>query len=294
MPFAVGSRVRLYFEVHGEGEPLLLVMGRGSEHHGWDPVLGDFARRFWVTVYDHRGTGASEKPSAPRYTTRLLAADAIGIPDHLGIERAHQFGISMGGRVCRLLAIDSAERVGAVVLGYTTPGDAHGVRRRPEVDEAMRNPPADPEAAAAYLAEEMVSPGWLAAHLEYLEFLRERARNSVPAYARRLHYGASQGHDTWERLPEIRAPVLVIHGRQDRINPTAKAELLASRMSGGGAAIGRRGAARVVHRVSRGGERSGGGVSGASHNEVGCGHAFATEDHGVFAGRWAASRSGAG
>ncbi|WP_322818801.1 alpha/beta fold hydrolase [Tepidiforma sp.] len=232
MPFAVCNGVRLYFEVHGEGEPLLLVAGQGSDHHGWDPVLEDFARRFQVIVYDHRGTGWSDKPSEPRYTTRLLAADAIGILDHLGIERAHVYGISMGGRICQWLAIDGAERVGAVVLGCTTPGDAHGVRRPPEVDEAMRNPPADPEAAARFLAEEMVSPGWLAAHPEYLEFLRERARNPLPAYVRRLHYEASQAHDTWERLPEIRAPVLVIHGTQDRINPTANAELLASRIPG--------------------------------------------------------------
>jgi pimeloyl-ACP methyl ester carboxylesterase len=138
----------------------------------------------------------------------------------------------MGGRICQWLAIDYPERVGAVVLGCTTPGDAHGVKRPAEVDAKMRNRPADPEEAATFLAEEMVSPGWLAAHPEYLAFLRERARNPIPEYARRLHYAASQGHDAWERLTEIRAPVLVIHGTQDRINPTANAELLARRIPG--------------------------------------------------------------
>jgi pimeloyl-ACP methyl ester carboxylesterase len=232
MPFAVCNGVRLSYEVHGAGEPLLLVMGQGSDHHGWDPVLEDFARRFRVIVYDHRGTGLSEKPCEPAYTTQMLAADAIGLLDHLGIERAHVYGISMGGRICQWLAIDYPERVGAVVLGCTTPGDAHGVKRPAEVDAKMRNRPADPEEAATFLAEEMVSPGWLAAHSEYLAFLRERARNPIPEYARCLHYAASQGHDAWERLTEIRAPVLVIHGTQDRINPTANAELLARRIPG--------------------------------------------------------------
>ncbi|GIW13483.1 MAG: alpha/beta hydrolase [Tepidiforma sp.] len=232
MPFAVCNGVRLYYEVHGEGEPLLLVMGQGSDHHGWDPVRDDFASRFRVIVYDHRGTGLSDKPKAPPYTTRMLAADAVALLDHLGIGRAHIYGISMGGRICQWLAIDYPERVGAVVLGCTTPGDAHGVKRPAEVDEKMRNRPSDPEEAATWLAEEMVSPEWLAGHPEYLAFLRERARNPIPGYAQRLHYEASQGHDAWERLTEIRAPVLVIHGTQDRINPTANAELLARRIPG--------------------------------------------------------------
>ncbi|MCX7618681.1 alpha/beta fold hydrolase [Tepidiforma sp.] len=232
MPFAVCNGVRLYYEVHGSGEPLLLVMGQGSDHHGWDPVLGDFASRFQVIVYDHRGTGQSDKPGEPPYTTRMFAADAVGLLDHLGIERAHIYGISMGGRICQWIAIDYPDRVGAVVLGCTTPGDAHGVKRPPEVDAKMRTRPADPEEAARFLAEEMVSPGWLAAHPEYLAVLRERARNPIPAYAQRLHYEASQGHDAWERLTEIRAPVLVIHGTEDRINPTANAALLAGQIPG--------------------------------------------------------------
>ncbi len=232
MPFAVCNGVRLYYEVHGAGEPLLLVMGQGSDHHGWDPVVEDFAARYRVIVYDHRGTGLSDKPTEPPYTTRMLAADAVGLLDHLGIDRAHVYGISMGGRICQWIAIDYPDRVGCVVLGCTTPGDAHGVKRPEEVDAKMRNRPQDPDAAATWLAEEMVSPGWLVEHPEYLAFLRERARNPIPAYAQRLHYEASQGHDAWERLTEIRAPVLVIHGTEDRINPTANAELLAGRIPG--------------------------------------------------------------
>lgn len=232
MPFALCNGVRLYYEVHGSGEPLLLVMGQGSDHHGWDRVLGDFAGRFQVIVYDHRGTGQSDKPREPAYTTRLFAADAVALLDHLGIERAHVYGISMGGRVCQWIAIEYPDRVQAVVLGCTTPGDTHGVKRPAEVDARMRERPADPEEAATFLAEEMVSPAWLARNPDYLEELRARARNPIPGWAQRMHYEASQGHDAWERLPEITAPVLVIHGTEDRINPTENARLLAERIPG--------------------------------------------------------------
>ena len=232
MPFAVCNGVRLYYEVHGAGEPLLLVMGQGSDHHGWDPVVEDFAARYQVIVYDHRGTGQSDKPTEPPYTTRMLAADAVALLGHLGIDRAHVYRVSMGGRSCQRVAIDDPERVRCVDLGCATPGDAHGVKRPAEVDAKMRNGPQDPEAAASRPPGKMVSRRWPSEHPEYLAFFRERARNPIPAYAQRLHYEASQGHDGCERLTEIRAPVLVIHGTEDRINPTANAELLAGRIPG--------------------------------------------------------------
>ena len=232
MPFALCNDANLYYEVHGSGEPLLLVMGQGSDHHGWDRVRDDFAARHTVIVYDHRGTGQSDKPREPAYSTRGFAADAIALLDHLGIERAHAYGISMGGRICQWLAIEHPRRVGAVVLGCTTPGNAHGVARPAEVNERMANRPTDPVEAAKFLSEQMVSPEWMARNPDYLETLLERARNPIPSYAQKLHYLASEGHDTWDRLPEIRNPVLVIHGTEDYINPTANAALLAERIPG--------------------------------------------------------------
>lgn len=232
MPFAVCNGAKLYYEVHGAGEPLLLIAGQGSDHHGWDLVRAQFSARHRVIVYDHRGTGQSDKPAEPPYTTRGFAADAIALLDHLEIERAHCYGVSMGGRICQWLAIDYPERAGAVVLGCTTPGNAHGVARPAEVNAMMANRPADPETAVRFLAEQMVSPGWLERHPEYRRQLEERARNPIPGFAQRMHYQASEGHDSWDRLPEIKAPVLVIHGTEDFINPTANAMLLAERIPG--------------------------------------------------------------
>src|SRR2546421_5513836 len=99
MPYATAlDGTRLYFEERGTtGEPLLLVSGQGSDHTNWNGIRGDFADRYRVIVYDHRGTGRSDKPAAPPYTTRGFAQDAIAILDHLAIARAHAYGISMGG-----------------------------------------------------------------------------------------------------------------------------------------------------------------------------------------------------
>ena len=233
MPFASCRGASIGYEEIGSGEPLLLISGQGGDRHGWDSVREDFASRYRVITFDHRGTGESDKPREPEtYTTRGFAQDAVALLDHLGIDRAHAYGISMGGRICQWLGIDHPGRVASPVLGCTTPGNAHGVPRPPDVDARMANRPADPELAIRFLAEQMVSPAYSDAHPEYMELLRERAMNPIPAYAQKLHYLASEGHDSWDLLPTISAPVLAVHGTEDTINPTANAPLLAQRIPG--------------------------------------------------------------
>lgn len=230
MPYATTSdSTQLYFETLGNetGEPLLLINGQGGDHTGWDGVRDDFAGHYRVIVFDHRGTGQSDKPSEAPYSTRGFAQDVIAILDHLDIPRAHAYGVSMGGRICQWLGIDWPDRIGALILGCTTPGNAHGVRRPPEVDALMTSRSDDPDTAMALL-ETVFSPAWIAAHLDEIRQTWERP--PIPEYAQRLHYLASEGHDTWDLLPTISAPTLVIHGSEDRLNPTENAYLLAERI----------------------------------------------------------------
>src|SRR5262245_3599970 len=105
---------RLYYEETGAGEPLLLIAGNPNDHHLWDSIREDFADRYRVLVYDHRGTGQSDRPEDPiAYTTRQFARDATAILDAAGIDRAHVYGVSMGGGAAQWVAIDHADRVGA-------------------------------------------------------------------------------------------------------------------------------------------------------------------------------------
>ncbi|HEY0484603.1 MAG TPA: alpha/beta fold hydrolase [Kofleriaceae bacterium] len=228
MPFATATDgARLAYQVHGAGPPLLLVSGQASDHTIWDPVCDAFADRYRVVTFDHRGTGDSDKPEAPPYSTRGFAADAIAVLDDLRIARAHAYGMSMGGRVCQWLGVAYPERLGGLILGCTTPGNAHGVRRPPHVDPVLMS--GDPERMLPFLA----SLDWAAANAGFLA-----ARNAwalahpVPPHARQLHYLASEGHDVWDQLPKITAPTLVIHGSDDEMNVAANAPLLAERIPG--------------------------------------------------------------
>ncbi|QBD75727.1 alpha/beta fold hydrolase [Ktedonosporobacter rubrisoli] len=224
MPYATASDgIRLYYEEVGTGEPLLLVSGKGSDHTSWSIVRDDFAHSYHVIVYDHRGTGQSDKPSEPPYTISGLAQDAIAILDHLNIQRAHAYGVSMGGKICQCLGIEHAERIGALVLGCTTSGNAHGVPRSPEVSAMMASPSIDTQ------FELMLSPTWVAAHSELIASYVSQ-QSPLPAYVQNLHSQASEGYDSWDQLPTIKAPTLVIHGSEDRVVQAANAYLLADRI----------------------------------------------------------------
>lgn len=227
MPFATAvDGVRLYYEEAGAGPPLLLVPGQAQDRTLWSGARDDFAARHRVIVFDHRGTGDSDKPEVP-YSTRGFARDAIAVLDALGIHRAHAYGVSMGGRICQWLGIDHAARIGALVLGCTTPGNAHGVRRRPEVDEVLLS--GDPQRVLPYL----VSLAWAAENWEFLVALDSVARaRLVPPFARKRHYDASESHDAWDLLPTIAAPTLVVHGDADEVNVPKNAALLAARIPG--------------------------------------------------------------
>jgi pimeloyl-ACP methyl ester carboxylesterase len=230
MPFVtVSDGTQLYYEELGAGEPLLLVSGQGLDHTFWNEVRDDFTNRYHVIVYDNRGTGRSDKPSAPPYSTRGFAQDAVDLLDHLGIARAHVYGHSMGGRISQWLAIDHSERVGALVLGATSPGNAHGVPRPPEVNALWTNPPTDPQEALKAMGALFLSPAWIEEHLDTIKALFQ---TTIPEHTRTLHYLASEGHDSWDLLPTIIAPTLVMHGSEDLMNPTANADLLAERIPG--------------------------------------------------------------
>ncbi len=222
MPFAAAADgVRLYFETEGTGEPLVLISGQGNDHHGWKHVRSDLTAHYQVIVYDHRGTGASDKPEAPAYSTRGFANDLICVLDHLQIARAHAYGVSMGGRISQWLAIDHPKRVGALIMGCSTPGNAHGVRRPPHVDALMKS--GDP----VRLLDLLVSPQWAKANQEFLvELAAAGMRYPVPQFAKKLHYRASEAHDAWDLLPSITAPTLLLHGSEDQVNLPVNSRLL--------------------------------------------------------------------
>jgi 3-oxoadipate enol-lactonase len=126
MPYAENSGVRLHWQEQGQGSPILLVMGHLYSSALWYPVLPALAAEHRVIWFDNRGTGDSA--TTPKVTVQELAADTVAVMDAAGVERAHVFGISMGGVIALELALRDPQRVMSLLLGGTGILDAEKPR----------------------------------------------------------------------------------------------------------------------------------------------------------------------
>jgi len=104
MPFAETGPVKLYYESRGRGPVVLLVIGLGMTLGGWRRTAPVLARSFRVLSFDNRGIGRSDGSALP-YSVAAMADDAIAVLDAAGEQRAHVYGISLGGMVAQELAL---------------------------------------------------------------------------------------------------------------------------------------------------------------------------------------------
>ena len=129
MPFTEACDRRLYYEEHGEGEPLLLVMGLGADSLAWALQVKAFAERYRMVMFDNRDVGRSEIVE-DEYEITDMAADTIALADELGLESFHLVGLSMGGAISQELALAAPERVRSLTLCVTWGGDGRWGRER--------------------------------------------------------------------------------------------------------------------------------------------------------------------
>ncbi|MGO4690976.1 alpha/beta fold hydrolase [Glaciibacter sp. 2TAF33] len=225
MTFATASDgARLWYLTRGDhGDAIVLIAGLAVSHAGWLGVIDRFAAGHRVVVFDHRGVGRSDDSFGVPWSTRDFAADVVAVLDAAGVDRAHVYGHSMGGRIAQWLAADAPERVGALALGGTTVGDRHGVIRPQEATDALASGNRDA------LLDFFFTPEWIPRNPDAAEAALPNARSRE---ARRIHFGASAGHDGWSALPRIVSPTLVIHGRDDILCPPQNARILADHIAG--------------------------------------------------------------
>jgi 3-oxoadipate enol-lactonase len=113
--------MKIAWEAHGDGPPLLLIQGLGYARWSWDPIVPALAGRYRVIAFDNRGIGESDKPAGP-YTARAMADDALQVLDEAGVGGAHVLGASLGGMIAQELVAARPGRVQKLVLCCTHPG----------------------------------------------------------------------------------------------------------------------------------------------------------------------------
>src|SRR3990172_3723573 len=117
MPTAVFNGIRLYYEVHGQGTPLVLMHGFAGTAESWKPQIPDLSARYRLVLYDARGHWRSESPrSADLYSHEVFAEDLRALLDHLSAETAVVGGLSMGGVIALTFYFAHPQRVRALIL----------------------------------------------------------------------------------------------------------------------------------------------------------------------------------
>jgi pimeloyl-ACP methyl ester carboxylesterase len=228
--------------------PILLIMGGASSMDWWEDGFCErlAAGSRFVIRYDHRDTGrsVSYEPGAAPYSLRDLAEDALGLLDAFGLESAHVVGMSMGGWIGQLVALDHPDRVASLTLISTSPTAGPSDPDLPEMSEKLQ----------AFFAKEASEPEWSdrEAVIDYIvegerPFAGSRPfeEAAIRAIAARAfdrttnltssitNHASIDSGDRWrERLGELSVPTLVIHGTEDPMYPYANAVALANEIAG--------------------------------------------------------------
>jgi aminoacrylate hydrolase len=231
MPQTKVGDIEIYYEIHGDGAPLMLVAGLGGVGSYWQAQIEQFSRHFQVIIHDHRGTGKSTH-SRVQYTVDMLARDAIGLMNALGVDRAHFVGHSTGGAIAQILAIEHPERLLSMVqyASWTT-ADAYlrlcFYARR---ELLLRSGPL----AYARTTPLFLMPNWwIRDNAEKLRQDEVIFNENIPAVEiTNSRIDAVLAFDRSDCLAEIAAPTLVVCARDDILTPPYFSEELARRIPG--------------------------------------------------------------
>jgi len=230
MPMARLKDVTVCYETRGEptSPAIVLIRGLGTQLIEWPSALLDgFVRAgLRVVVFDNRDAGLSgECPGDPPYRLEDMAGDVVGLLDHLRVERAHVFGISMGGMIAQHVALGYPSRVRTLISVMSTTSDPSLPQPTAEMRARLVETAPDTEALIALNAENRAvfgSPGYPESLEERLAAARAAHRRShrPDGVARQMRAVVADGSRR-NRLQRLAIPTLVIHGADDALIPPA-------------------------------------------------------------------------
>jgi len=224
---ANANGININYRVEGQGEPLILISGTPTTNWRYQTVA--FKKYYRTITFDNRGSGKSDKPAGP-YTIKMMADDTVGLMDHLGIEKAHILGVSMGGMIAQELAINYPERVNKLVLACTfarrdgTSGFSSEINKAIEAYEKSSHDKASQVKLMSVFMDSVFNK-W--SYRVFLPLIKLAIRFSVIKGSAE-HSEALSKHDAADRLWMIKASMLVLTGTEDRLVNQVSSEVIAS------------------------------------------------------------------
>ena len=231
MAYAELTDVRSWYELIGEGEPLLFIPGLGGTCRVWDPIAPELAAHFSLILVDNRGLGRSIARRKPR-SLADYSADLVELLDELQLERAHVLGLSLGGIIAQRFAVDHPSRVDRLVLvSCAHRFSAYLLRMAALLGHSLRR---FPRAVFVQTMELLATaPLYLDDHIKEIEE-QERARCEEGLHARAMgtQLRCLLRSDLDPADYRITAPTLVVAGEHDALIPNCYARLMAERIPG--------------------------------------------------------------
>jgi len=248
--------IDVYYEIHGEGEPLLLIEGLGYSTWMWFKQVPTFSREYKVIAFDNRGVGNTDKPDS-EYTIEMMADDAAVLLKVLEVDSANVLGVSMGGFIAQEMALKYPNMVKSLVLVSTSFGVNNGM---PNIGsnylwgtflELLDLIPTMLEFSGKgstpvpmfnsrglttgkkirYGLSLAFTPEYLNTHTEEIDRIVEwRLANPQPFYAWKRQLIAGMNFYATDRVHQVRAPTLVITGSEDRVVPLESSKRLAEKI----------------------------------------------------------------
>ncbi|MGY1915214.1 alpha/beta fold hydrolase [Blastococcus sp. SYSU DS0973] len=228
----VRTGVTLNYEITGEGDPLLLIMGTSGSIPLWGEMIPRLAEQYRVIAFDNRGLGGSERGDGA-ISVASLAEDASALLTALDVPRAHVMGWSLGSAVLQELALAHPEQVATAVM-YASWGRCDGFQR--SVLSALRYPYVHRDMETALATAGLAFSPQLLDHPDFAAML-EPMLPAFPQTDEQMQvtveqWDADLAHDTLDRLGDITAPTLVIVGEQDLLTPPWQAKAVADAIPG--------------------------------------------------------------
>ncbi|MCE5334171.1 MAG: alpha/beta hydrolase [Desulfobacteraceae bacterium] len=232
MPFCNTGEIDIYYEIHGNGFPLLFISGLAGGSWSWYGQIPFFRKSYKCIVFDNRGAGLSGKPTGP-YTMTRIAEDALYLLECLEVERAHVFSVSMGGMIALEMARIASKRLGVLLLGCTHAGGRNRVSPSRQTMEILMN-------NSGLSRQEIL---WKNTPIFFSERCRMKNWKVIEEYykaqltsPKQPEHGligqlmAIQRFDCTSALENIHNPALVVTGTEDIVVPPVNSRFLSQNL----------------------------------------------------------------
>jgi pimeloyl-ACP methyl ester carboxylesterase len=236
MPTIKANDINIEYEIHGSGDPLLLIAGLGYDRWMWHKMVPLLAEHFQVITFDNRGVGGSDAPKGP-YTANLLAGDSAALLAELGIEKTAVAGHSMGGFVAQSLSLNYPHLVDKLILSATNFGGPNHIRITQEALLVLMDSRGDPIERLRRGIAVSTAAGYAEKAADFIEeWIAYRAANPIApaAYEAQLAIGLglmSEEAAFENKLHQVKAPTLILFGREDKVVPPENAALFAEKIT---------------------------------------------------------------